>query len=210
MQRIFVALILFAFVMPAHAISGREALASYFESVRTLAGRFEQVTLDEGGGVLEESRGEFRIARPDRFNWFYEAPFPQRLIADGRWLYVYDVELRQVTVRDLGDVLGVGPAVLLSGDFEDVERNFRIESGEGDWLSLLPVGGEWDFQRVRLKMVDGVPAVIEVDDGLGQTTRVRLFDLVRNEPIDEAVFEFTPPAEADVIAPPGYDEAGIR
>jgi outer membrane lipoprotein carrier protein len=56
--------------------------------------------------------------------------------------------------------------------------------------------------------VDGIPAVIEVNDGLGQTTRLELHDLERNVSIDPQRFEFSPPPEADVIAPPEYDGPG--
>lgn len=194
-------------VWPAFAAGdggGADALRSYFESVERLSGRFEQTTLDERGEVVETSEGRFALARPDRFNWFYATPFEQRIVADGRWLYVYDIELSQVTVRPMDEVLGVGPALLLSGDYATLRENFEVRaSGEG-WYTLTPTAEEWDFQAVRLRLGDGVPSVIEVDDGLGQTTRLELLDLTRNPRFADDRFTLEIPDGVDVIAPPAY------
>jgi chaperone LolA len=192
----------------ASAAQPLQALKDYFDSVRTLTGSFVQETHDETGAVVDRSTGEFAISRPDRFAWHYRTPFEQRIIADGRWLVIYDVGLQQVTVRPQERVLGVGPAVLLSGDYRTLQENFELRPADDGWIELQPRDGEWEFQSVRLRLVDGIPAVVEVNDGLGQTTRLELHDLEPNVPIDPQRFEFSPPPEADVIAPPEYDGPG--
>ncbi len=195
----------FAQALPAQSL---DALQAYFESVDTLKGGFVQETRDETDTVVESADGDFAISRPGRFDWRYEEPFEQRIVADGRWLYVYDVELDQVTVRGLDRVLGVGPAVLLSGDYANLEENFRMKPGEDGWIELEPKGGDWEFQNVRLRLVDGTPAVVEVEDGLGQTTRLELQELERNVDIDPERLRFSPPEDADLIAPPEYEGEG--
>ncbi len=185
-----------------------ESLKGYFDSVRTLEGSFVQETRDEAGAVVDRSTGDFAISRPNRFAWHYQTPFEQRIIADGRWLTIYDVALQQVTVRPQDEVLGVGPAVLLSGNYQTLQENFRLRPGGDGWIELEPTDGEWEFQSVRLRLIDGIPAVVEVNDGLGQTTRLELHDLERNIDIDPERFRFSAPPEADVIAPPGYDGPG--
>lgn len=176
-----------------------QALHQYYDSVHTLAGRFVQETRSEDGSRIDASSGELALARPNRFDWLYEEPYRQRILADGKRLWVYDVELRQVTVKPLDDVLGVGPALLLSGRFSDLQRNFELEELGGGWLRLQPKADQWDFQQVRLHIAQGVPDVIELDDGLGQTTHLELHDLQRNPVFDPQRFHFTPPAGVDVI-----------
>jgi chaperone LolA len=203
-------IVLFMGLLAGTAVAAQplQALKDYFDSVRTLTGSFVQETRDETGTVVDRSTGDFAISRPDRFAWHYRTPFEQRIIADGRWLVIYDVGLQQVTVRPQERVLGVGPAVLLSGDYRTLQENFELRPADDGWIELKPRDGEWEFQSVRLRLVDGIPAVVEVNDGLGQTTRLELHDLEPNVPIDPQRFEFSPPPEADVIAPPEYDGPG--
>jgi chaperone LolA len=183
-------------------------LESYFQSIHTLKGVFDQKTLDENGELIEEVTGTFAISRPDRFDWRYEEPYRQRIVADGRWLWVYDMDLDQVTVRPLDEVLGVGPALLLSGDYDSLQDAFAIERRSNGWLRLTPKKGDWDFQSVRLRMQKGVPTEVEVNDGMGQITRLRLSKLVRNPELEASRFHFEPPSGVDVIAPPGFKRGG--
>lgn len=182
---------------------GVDALKEYYSSVQSLRGDFLQTTKSDSGEVIETSSGKLAIQRPDRFRWSYAEPFEQEIVADGSKLWVYDVDLEQVTVRPLSEVLGVGPALLLSGDYEALEQNFTINGGKDGWLTLVPKRDDWDFQSIRMRMQQGVPQVIEVESGLGQSTRLELSGLERNVKLDAAQFKFTPPPGVDVIAPKG-------
>lgn len=180
-----------------------EELKQYYQAVERLQGRFEQVTRNAAGEVLEEAAGQMAIARPNRFRWDYDAPFEQRIIADGERLWVYDVDLEQVTVRPLDEVLGLGPALLLSGDYASLQRSFELRPVGQGWLELTPKDPDWDFQSLRLKMAGGAPAVLQVDDGLGQVTELRLEELKLNPNLPAQIFRFEPPPGVDVVAPQG-------
>jgi outer membrane lipoprotein carrier protein len=41
--------------------------------------------------------------------------------------------------------------------------------------------------------------MMELVDGLGQTTRLSFDQIQKNPPLDPALFQFTPPAGVDVI-----------
>lgn len=198
----FILLLLLILPWEVDAATGAIAeLRQYYDSIHTLTGRFVQETRAEDGSRIDGSSGEFALARPNRFNWLYEQPYRQRILADGEYLWVYDVALRQVTVRSLDQVLGVGPAVLLSGRFPDLRQNFQLKELGGGWIRLQPKNGQWDIQQVRLHVAQGVPDVVEVENGLGQTTHLELRELERNPVLDPQRFRFTPPEGVDVIGP---------
>lgn len=191
---------------PAQA-APEDALQRYYNGVDTLTGEFTQTTRSEDGEVLESAAGSFAIARPNRFNWHYRTPYEQRIVADGEWLRVYDPGLSQVTVRPLEQVLGVGPALLLSGNYDDLATNFEIGAGQDGWLVLTPRQDRWQFQRVRLRLRDGVPVAVAVDSGLGEVTRLELRNLETNVDIPPSRFELEVPEGVDVIAPLDYQGA---
>lgn len=194
------AILLAALVAGAAHAGGLADLERYYDEVETLEGHFEQFTLDEDGQVVDESDGTFVIARPDRFRWHYNAPFNQVIVADGEQLWVHDVDLDQVTVRPQKPALGSAPAQLLAGEYGDLEEAFRIEPEDG-FLRLTPREPDQAFEEARLGLRDGRPTAIEVDDALGQTTRVELSDLRVNEPVDDDRFHFEVPDGVDVYEP---------
>lgn len=175
------------------------ALEQYFSEVQTLSGRFVQETVDSTGGVIETAEGEFLIARPDRFRWDYVLPYEQQIVADGRQLWVYDIDLDQVVVRPVDEALGVGAAQLLSGDIQSLQASFDIEQGDAGALLLTPVDPAWAFQQIRLQLRQGVPERMEIADGMGQTVVVEFHDVVVNPDIPDRDFEFVAPAHVDVI-----------
>ncbi|SEO51361.1 outer membrane lipoprotein chaperone LolA [Aquisalimonas asiatica] len=183
----------------AVAADARAALESYFSEVENLEGDFEQIVRDEDGQVIEESQGTMAIQRPNRFDWVYEAPYAQRIVADGERLWIHDKDLQQVTVRPLQDTLGTGPALLLSGDLAGLEEQFSIEVADDGWVILNPRDDEWEVDGVRLRMGDGVPAEVVVEDGLGQKNQLLLHNVRTNASLDDNRFRFEPDDDMDVI-----------
>ncbi len=109
------ALILLQSWLPAAAQA--ESIAQFdrfFEEVLTFKARFTQTIFDENLVPLEESSGQVRISRPGRFRWDYDPPVEQAIVADGERMWVYDMDLEQVTIRKLTDALGTSPAAVIS------------------------------------------------------------------------------------------------
>lgn len=177
----------------------RTDLARYYDDVASLKGRFNQQTRDESGRVLEEASGQFWIERPDRFRWNYGEPWPQEIVSDGERLWVYDQDLEQVTVRPLADSLGRGPATLLGGTLSELEELFELSYPEPGRVALQPHEATLDYEYILLRLDDGVPVELELEDGLGQVTVLTLEALERGAEIDPGRFDFQPPEGADVI-----------
>lgn len=176
----------------------------FFDRVEAMRGTFRQQTLNEAGEVLESARGTMAIQRPDRFRWVYETPYRQIIVADGEDLWVYDVALEQVSVRPMADMLAAGPALLLSGSYEDLKRDFHARPGEEPgWVALEARGSGWQFEEVRIRMEGGIPVRLELNDTLGQTTVLELGELEVNPDLDPALFRFQPPEGVDVIGREG-------
>ena len=190
---------------PQASGNGPGPLERFLEETRTLRADFGQELLDGAGQPIEAATGTFSLKRPNRFQWSYREPYRQLVVADGMNLWIYDVELGQVTVAPLEGVISSSPAMLLSGE-RDVRDGFEIvdSTGDGqvDWITLLPKQQGTDFHSVRVGFASGVLAALELVDALGQTTSIRFRNVTVNPGIEDAFFEFTPPAGADVIGDP--------
>jgi outer membrane lipoprotein carrier protein len=179
------------------AEDGRAQLDRFADGLETLAGRFEQVTIDAEGEVTEESSGRLWFSRPDRFRWSYEAPFPQEIVADGERLWHYDVSLEQVTVREQPGA-AESPLLVLTRP-ELLDRFYRVTATGRELIEFEPTAEGTDVVQGRLYFRDGLPVQLELEDSFGQLTRLRLSELERNPELDPSLFEFTVPEGVDVL-----------
>jgi outer membrane lipoprotein carrier protein len=188
---------------PASFAAVGKSLNHFFNDVHTYSARFQQVVLDEGYNPIQESSGRVLIKRPGRFRWDYDPPDEHEIISDGDKVWTYDVELEQVTVRSLKKALGKTPAALLAGGV-DLDKDFKVTdlgevNGPLHWVHMVPKGDDVGFKDIRLGFQDGRLRVMELVDGLGQTTRITMTDGQENGTISDSQFEFTPPKGTDVI-----------
>lgn len=195
------------------SIISTSAVASALERFQafltsTQAGRagFDQKVRDRNGKVLQDSKGTLAFARPGRFRWAYEKPYAQLIVGDGTRVWVYDQDLKQVTVRRIGEALTSTPAALLAGNNEAL-RAFTLSDGgvrDGlEWLHAVPKDKEGGFEMVRIGLGVAGPEAMELADTFGNLTVLRLRNFERNPNLDSGLFRFTPPPGADVIGEPG-------
>ena len=181
---------------------GQAALARFFSEVTTLKANFSQLVLDQKLTPLDAGQGSLWIARPGRFRWNYTPPAAQEIVGDSKRVWLYDIDLEQITVRNQAEALGRTPAVLLSGG-SDVTENYKVSdletSGNIDWVSLIPKDSENAFTEVRIGFENQRLYLMELIDALGQRTRINFTEVKENPSIKDSIFVFTPPPGIDVI-----------
>ena len=179
-----------------------ERFKSFVRTTQSARADFEQRVYDRNRKLVQESKGSFAFLRPGRFRWAYDQPVDQLIVGDGQRVWIYDRDLRQVTVRKLSKALGSTPAALLAGA-SDVESAFELgDAGERDgleWLEARPRDREAGFERIRMGFGAAGIEAMELTDSFGQTTVLRFSNLVRNPKVDPAEFRFVPPKGADVL-----------
>jgi outer membrane lipoprotein carrier protein len=184
---------------------GRELVDTFVRDVETLSARFEQRLIDAAGELVEVSSGTLDIRRPGQFRWVYTEPYEQRLVADGRNIWNYDVDLAQVTVKPQAEALANTPALLLGGsdaalaEFEYVDG---YEYAGLTWIRMQPLDTSSGFRQVELAFTGDELTRMVFLDNLDQTTLVSLYDVVVDEPIPPTVFEFNVPPDVDVVGTP--------
>jgi outer membrane lipoprotein carrier protein len=185
---------------------GAATLHAFLSGVRSLSADFKQETYAPDERLLETQTGTLSLQRPNRFRWSYKKPTELVIVADGKKVWMYDVDLAQVTVSPLGDTVGSSPAMLLSGD-RDVGDGFNVVQTfmrDGlEWVKLEPKTGAADFRSVTIGFDGAAPRRLELVDGLNQVTRIALANVVVNPELADSVFQFTPPAGVDVIGEKG-------
>ncbi|NMG47247.1 outer membrane lipoprotein chaperone LolA [Azoarcus communis] len=205
MRRMLKFLVLAALVLPVSpswAADGIAQLRQFVSATRSAEGEFDQTVMARSGRRPQQSSGTFAFARPGKFRWEYQMPYPQLLVGDGERLWSWDRDLNQVTVRPMGDALGSTPAAILFGKVE-LDQDFELaDGGTSDgvvWVNARPRKADSTFESMRIGLAEGQLRRMELRDNFGQTTLIVFTRWLANPPLDATRFRFVPPEGADVI-----------
>ena len=201
MKRLLILLAGMYFSASAHA-GAIDKLHSFLETTKTLRADFAQIVVAKNGKRPQQSVGVMMISRPGKFRWQIEKPYSQLLVGDGEKIWMYDPDLRQVTVKKMDSALGSTPAALLVGS-NNLEKNFNLrELGEREgleWLEATPKSADSGFEKLQLGFFGDELKAMELFDNFGQTTSLAFANVLINPALPAAQFRFTPPAGTDVI-----------
>ncbi len=179
-----------------------QRLNAFSSTLQTFTADFQQTVYDADSNPTQESSGSVMLKRPGRFIWNYSAPSKQQIIADGKSIWLYDLELEQVTVNALSDQASGTPLTLLMGD-RPLDQEFEIRvlgASDGiDWVELKPHSNESDFELVYLGLIGDDLAAMELRDNFGQATQIRFTNFKSGIPLDDELFMFVAPPGVDVI-----------
>lgn len=186
----------------AFAGEARERLDRFADRLTTASAQFDQQVLDANGRVADRSSGTVALRAPRQFRWEYLLPYRQSLVADGTHVWIHDVDLEQVTVRNQSHEEQHSPlAVLIDPGL--IDQEFKLEElGQEDgivWLRLRSRGKEPEFEHADLGFDEQGLAQLRIRDTLGQLSVLEFRHWKRNVNLPESWFSFTPPEGVDVI-----------
>ena len=193
--------LLLSWVSVSALADGVAQMQAVLKEVRSARGSFEQRVIAQSGGKAQVSSGSFALQRPGQFRWSYEKPYAQLLVSDGKQMWSYDPDLKQVVVKAVGKALAGSPAEFLSGG--DIDKHFQVGAGgtaDGlEFVDATPRSETSGFTRVRIGFAGQRPVLMELHDSFGQITLLRFTRFESNPSLPGETFRFVPPKGADVI-----------
>ncbi|MDH3764172.1 MAG: outer membrane lipoprotein chaperone LolA, partial [Gammaproteobacteria bacterium] len=186
---------------PVFADDAAKRLKAALKNMDNLTAEFKQTLRDEDKKVVQQSRGTLAMQRPGKFAWIYVDPFEQRIVADGSELWIYDVELEQVTVKPMDEGLSNAPIMILMKQ-SDVSQQFEIsEVGQRKylyWVELKPNASDLEYTAIYIGLEDDSVRAMELQDQFGQSTQIVFENLRVGVVHNPATFKFVPPPGVDV------------
>ncbi len=198
-------LMLVVLLMPLRGVAGEgeRLLERFLSQTRTLSAAFQQTLRADDGFVMQQSEGRFYLARPGRFRWDYEKPYQQQIVSDGDRVYIYDVDLQQVTVQQQNAALSNTPMALMQdkATLTDAYKVQELDSRDGVYrLKLVSKKGDGDFNGIVVGVDQTGLRFLQLKDQFNQVTDI-VFDALQTNPkLQSGLFEFTPPEGVDVFS----------
>jgi outer membrane lipoprotein carrier protein len=182
--------------------TGEVYLEKFLAETKTLEANFQQTLRTHEGEVLQQTEGKFYLHRPGKFRWNYKTPYEQVIVSDGERIWIYDVDLKQVTVQKQSAGLPSSPMALLQ-DSAQLHQSFNVsplDEHEGVYrLKLESKTNESDFTVIVVGVdVKGL-RFMQLHDQFEQVTDILFSEMTTNSYLEKEIFEFIPPQGVDVF-----------
>ncbi|HYU09854.1 MAG TPA: outer membrane lipoprotein chaperone LolA [Gemmatimonadales bacterium] len=181
-----------------------------FDTVRTLAADFVQIIDNPMLGDPDTTRGKLFQRRPNYFAMRFTDPKNDRIVADGRrlWLYTPSTTPGQVIRTAIPGTGTTGPNLI--GQFVEhpreryTARYVRADSlpdGAMDVIMLTPRASDLPYSEaiVWIAKQDGLVRRIEIVEDSGQRRTITLQQLAVNQAISAREFRFSPTSGVRVV-----------
>lgn len=179
-----------------------QTLRGFIDDVHSGRAPFTQAVTSPDGAKKKVSSGTFEFARPNRFRFEYDKPFRQIIVANGQKVWIYDADLNQATSRKFSSALGATPAALLAGGSLDADFTLTpLPPKDGlEWVDAVPKQKDSAFKSVKVGFRGTTLAAVEIVDSFDQRSLLQFEHFEAGATFAPDAFDFTPPADADVIA----------
>jgi len=182
-----------------------------YQTIQTLSAEFTQVIANPLLGAPDTTRGKLYQMRPSRFAMRFTRPRGDRIVADGRhlWLYTPSTTPGQV-IRSAIPSTGASNGPNFIGQFVERPREryraryIRADSLAGramDVVELVPKTDDLPYSKavVWIDREDGLVRRVEIEETSGQQRTLVLTKLAVNRGVPGREFTFSPPAGLRVV-----------
>jgi len=156
--------------------------------------------------IRDTAAGRVWIKHPGRMRWEYATPETHAIITDGKTLWIYRPEDRQVIIGDALAYFGDGKGASFLSNIRLIPEAFTVSvappAGEGlHTLRLIPHRKQLDLHEIYLNIdkstfdIVGVLTINAYDD----QTRLEFKNLNFSNEMDDNLFHFEAPAGTDVL-----------
>lgn len=204
---IFTCLILFSIL--GQAGTATLELETRLQNLNSMQADFTQVLHTRGGkghGVDQFSSGKMALQRPGKFRWQILKPQQQLIIADGKDIWIYDIDLEQVTKHKIDYQQTDSPALLLSGSPAIIEKIFTIKkiNSATEWqdniiFELRPHSSNAMYNSIKLFFNATQLTKMQIEDNLGQESTLTFTNIQINSNLPAKLFQFKLPQGVDLI-----------
>ena len=200
MNKLFFAFLILSFNVLADGISD---LNAFVNNISSMSSEFSQVVLDKKGLKLQDVEGVMLFKRPNKFRWDYLKPYQNQIISDGDRLYMYDQDLRQVSINPIAKVAGSTPLLIVAG--KNIEKYFTLKNLDDDsnqnikWVEAVPKEESAGFSKVILGLTENKLSVMKIVDAFEHITTISFKNAKYNVSLMDNDFLFKLPSGVDVV-----------
>jgi len=182
-----------------------------YEVHQDFKANFVQESFLKSLGKKQQAEGTVSFKKPGKMRWIYRRPTQQEIISDGKTLWTYRPEEKQVIIGAMTRAFqSKAPSTFLAG-IGNLKRDFQarfakeIPLGKVYALELVPLETQGGLEKLSL-VVDRQSFKIlqaKIQDAMGNITQISFSKIQFDNQLSDSLFAFTPPPGVEVFRLPG-------
>jgi len=177
-------------------------LKSLLQSINSFRASFKQVSYDNQGKLIGEQSGSMIYARPKRLFWRTLKPDQREIIVSDSKLWIYDVDLMQVTEQAYQANSENYSLLSILEDFATLKKRYSIKDKIAKQEHIFELSARKNnlpTRKILLKFLNKQLIQINLLDHLEHMTVISFTQIKKNKPIDTEVFKLKVPQGIDYI-----------
>lgn len=163
--------------------------------------------------ITQTFEGKIILKKPDKIYVEFTKPLTQKIISDGKFIWIYIPELNQAIKQEvsLGDI--DDPILAIGKLFETLQKDYDIvlagdENVDGEDTYLLdftPKKGNENLPKMKasISKKSWIPVKSDIIEKQHLVNISIIFKNIKtNIKISNSIFEFTPPKDVEIITSP--------
>jgi len=203
------------FLISTQGFSQKETISHILKKLERERKKIETASFDFQQRILIKATleeklitGSIKFKVPDKLYAEYIQPYSQIIVCNGKKVWFYLPDYNQVSVQSIGrleDLMGVNLGLFFwagrIGELENYTKEVVEEKSESCKIKLVPETGNGVEIILIVSKQDWVPVETEVNDSY-TVVSTRLENIVKNPEVNNEIFEFKIPPEAQVFGSP--------
>ena len=178
-------------------VDHKAELKQRIAKLNTFEAGFAQTVIDVDGKVLFKGDGKVQMSHPSLFRWHALTPNENLMVSDGKTLWIYDIDLEQVTATDAATAIESTPFALLASKDDNLWQNYRVEKHSDDWV-IAPLNGQSQVKKLTLSFDGKVFSQLLIEDLSGQKSTYDFSKAKANAKLTRDLFSFSVPEGVDL------------
>ncbi|NIM03730.1 hypothetical protein GTN66_06240 [bacterium] len=203
------------FLISIQGFSQSETISHILKKLETERRKIETGSFDFQQKILIKATleeklitGSIKFRVPDKLYAEYIQPYSQIIVCNGKKVWFYLPDYNQVSIQSVGrleELMGVNLGLFFwaakIGELEDYTKEVVEERNEGYKIKLVPEVGNGVEIVLVVSKEHWVPVETEVSNSY-TVVSTRLENIVKNAEVNDEIFEFEIPLEAQVFESP--------
>ncbi|MED7787679.1 outer membrane lipoprotein chaperone LolA [Francisella sp. 19X1-34] len=173
-------------------------LVKKIKSINSMTANFNQRLINSQNDM--STQGKMSLKKPQFFRWVITSPNNQKIISNGKKLWIYDGDLEQLIIKKVSNNIAQYPyLILLSKNTDNIDKLFTVKEKSSNNYILKPKNDEMINSIVIKFDNDNKLKSLEISTSLNQFTQINFSDVKDNVSLKNSIFNFKAPKDTDVI-----------
>jgi outer membrane lipoprotein carrier protein len=167
-------------------------LKKLIEQINTFEASFSQKVIDVDGKAIMQGKGKVHLSHPSLIRWHALEPDENLLVSDGTTLWIYNIDLEQVTATSAKQAIDSTPFALLASHDDALWSNYKVTK-VADAYVIAPIEQNGQVKQLSLYFKDQQFSQLVIEDLSQQKSEFTFSDSQSNKPLQSTLFTFTLP-----------------